>query len=157
MNVILKDDFFLPVAEMLINQAQTSIFISSFKLELSPKPRGRKLVKFFDALSQRQKEGIDIRVLTNKQNEQGYVPASNGRVINYLKQNKIKVRHLLNQRLTHAKMILVDSHRALVGSHNLSIKSCHSNFEVSCFISDAESIKYLSTLYDHVWEKAKDA
>lgn len=157
MNVILKDDFFLPVAKMLLNQAQTSIYISSFKLELSPKPRGRKLVKFFDALSQRQKEGIDIRVLTNKQNEQGYVPASNGRAINYLKKNQIKVRCLPNQRLTHAKMILIDSNRALVGSHNLSIKSCHSNFEVSCFVSDIESIKYLSILYDHVWEKAKDA
>ena len=157
MTVIIKDEGFLPCARALITSAQTSIFISSFKIEVSPKPRGRKLMQFFDILSQRAKEQIDVRVLTNKQNEQGYVPASNGRAIIYLKKNQIKVRVLPNQRIAHVKIIIIDNRRALIGSHNLSIKSCQSNFELSCLISDIESIKYLSTLYDNVWQKAKDA
>jgi phosphatidylserine/phosphatidylglycerophosphate/cardiolipin synthase-like enzyme len=157
MGVILYDDGFLPAAISIIAHAEKSIFISSFKIEISEKPKGRHLKQFFEILSKKAQEKVDIRVLTNKQNEQGYVPHTNGHAIRHFKQKHIPTRYLPNGRISHAKIIIVDNQKAILGSHNLSVRSCRSNFELSCLITDILTIDYLSKLYTHVWNTGKDA
>jgi len=154
---ILKDEEFLPAAKKLINQARTAVFISSFKIELSTKRRGAKLAEIFYLLKDKARDGLDVRVLTNKQNEQGYVPHTNAYVINYLKKNRVSVKCLPNNRICHAKMIIVDNEAAIIGSHNLSIKSCHNNFEMALLATDLIIVSTLKGYFISGWLTGKDA
>ena len=136
MGVLLHDEDFLPAATELISMAVKSVYISSFKLEITTKPRGRKLARLFDLLAEKARDRVTIKILTNKQNNQGHVPSTNAYAIQYLKRKNIKVRCLKNNRICHAKIIIVDAETAIVGSHNLSVKSCHNNFELSYAIAN---------------------
>ncbi len=154
---LLDDEIFLPTATTVIDCAEKFIYISTFKLEVSSTPRGRGLAYLFELLGEKWKRGIDIRVLTNKQGEQGHVPASNSFAIHVLKRYHIPVRYLPDSRICHAKIILADNKVAIIGSHNLSIKSCRQNFEQSCLIDSPCACMRLQTRFLALWEKARDA
>lgn len=154
---ILVDEQFLPAALDLILKAQKSIWIATFKAELTSKPRGRKLVKFFYTLQSKARKGIDIRFIINKTVSRGHIPLSNTYAINWLRNNGIKVHYLQDERVCHAKVLIVDSLTAISGSHNLSVKSCHNNFEVSYIIQGGAEVETLCTLFERMWENSRNA
>ena len=156
MNTFIRDEEFLEAAKNLISKASKSIYISTFKAEISKKRRGEKLKALFDLLIDKAKKGVDVRLLTNRRDNRGYVPESNAYALRFLKSTKVKVRHLPNDRVVHAKILIVDRVKAILGSHNLSIKSCHNNFEVSCFLSDVIPVTYLACYYEDIWNTAKE-
>jgi len=154
---ILIDEQFLPKAINIVLNAQKSIDISTFKAEINSKPRGRKLLTFFYALLKQAKAGVEIRFLLNKTVPKGHIPISNNYAIAWMKNSKIKIRCLQNDRICHAKMIIVDNEKAIFGSHNLSVRSCHNNFEVSCCTTDYFSIAFLTKAFEAVWENSQTA
>ena len=153
---LLQDEEFLPAAKSLIANAGKSIYISSFKLEITTKKRGQQLGQLFDILAKKCYDKKVVRVLTNKRDNRGHVPDTNAYAIRYLKEKRVPVRYFPNGRLCHAKILIVDDRKAIIGSHNLSVKSCHNNFEVSFFITDLVTVKYLVDAYDRVWDTAKE-
>lgn len=148
MGLILTDNEFLPQAKALIESAQRSIDISTFKAEITTKPRGLALSQFFKTLLLKAKEGISIRFLINWNQERRSCPKTNLYVITELKKTGIDIRHLKNNRCCHAKAIIVDKKKLIIGSHNLSVKSCHNNFEISYIVSDPEEVTSLSSTFD---------
>ncbi len=156
MTYILKDESFLQQATELIQQAQTSIYISTFKAEITTKRRGAKLKQFFDLLIQAALENVEVRLITNGGEHRGHIPDSNIYALRMLKFTKVKVRILPNSRVCHSKIILIDNKLAILGSHNLSVKSCHNNFEISCIISEPVALETLHSIYEEVWSTGKD-
>lgn len=154
MTSFLKDEDFLPKAIELVESAQSTIYISSFKIEVINKPRGQRLKRLFIAMSEKADSGIDVRLLTNKQSDRGHIPPTNMVALRFLESSKIKIRHLRNDRLCHAKILIIDKEKAILGSHNLSVRSCHYNFELSCFISDVISGRWLAEAFEWVWNGA---
>ena len=157
MNEILKDEQFLPAALCLISNAQKSIDISTFKIEITSKRRGLRLKEFFDILIRKASDGIEVRLLMNKRDNRGHVPETNAYALKHLKPSKIKIRYLPNDRVAHAKLIIMDKKAAICGSHNLSVKSCQNNFEVSCLLSEETMVLLLKSAYDKTWDTGKDA
>lgn len=153
--VLLTDNEYLPFTTTLIENAQQSIDISTFKAELTTKPRGRRLAAFFDVINKKARRGLPVRFLISKREEYGHIPLTNLFAVRELKANKVQVRHLRHSRICHAKIIIVDSRYAVIGSHNLSIKSCARNFEVSVYFNDTETVKHLSNVYTRTFEDAK--
>ena len=131
MCTFLKDEEFLPAACKLIANAKKSVYVSSFKVEVTTKRRGEKLLLLFAMLRRLHDEGKDVRILTNQRDNRGHVPESNAYALRYFKEKKIPCRILPNARLVHAKTLIVDRQKAILGSHNLSVKSCHNNLEIS--------------------------
>ncbi len=148
MGLLLTDNEFLPQAKALVESAERSIDISTFKAEITTKPRGLALLHFFKALLQKAKEGVRIRFLINWNQERRSCPKTNLYVITELKKAGIDIRHLRNNRCCHAKTIIVDKRKMIIGSHNLSVKSCHNNFEISYIISDPENVGALSGVFE---------
>lgn len=155
MGLLLKDNEFLPQAKALVESATKSIDISTFKAEITAKPRGKALSLFFKTILEKAKEGVKVRFLINWNNDRKCCPKTNLFVITELKKANIKVKHLKYNRCCHAKTIIIDKEKAIVGSHNLSVKSCHNNFEISYLIADPESISQLSSVYDCSWFDAQ--
>ena len=154
-NKILIDEQFLPKAIEIVLSAQKSIDISTFKAEVNGKPRGRKLLTFFYALLKQAKAGVEIRFLLNKTVPKGHIPASNNYTIAWLRNSKIKIRCLRDDRICHAKIIIVDREKAIFGSHNLSVKSCCNNFEVSYYETNQLKVTELLNAFDTVWENSQ--
>lgn len=155
MGFVVLDNQFVAQANALVENAKSSIDISTFKAEITSKTRGLVLLGFFEKLMQKAKQGVRIRVLLNWNQDRKSVAKTNLFVMRKLKENNIKVRHLRNNRCCHAKIILVDKKTALLGSHNLSVKSVGSNFELSYLIPDPESINQLSSVFDHTFNDAQ--
>ncbi len=152
---LLTDEQFLPAALILVAAAKKSIDISTFKAELTTKPRGRRLIKLFDLVIEKSRLGIPVRFLISKREEYGHIPLTNLFAVRELKRNKVQVRHLRNSRLCHAKILIIDGDIAVLGSHNLSIRSCHNNFEMSVCITDPYIVGQIKGIYTSVWEDAK--
>ena len=155
--MLLVNQDFLPQVTALISMAQQSIDIATFKAEITSKPRGRSLRLFFDKLFEKRANGVEIRFLINWHNERRVVPLTNLAVIHELKKHKIEVRKLPANRCCHAKILLVDKKRAVIGSHNLSVRSCHNNFEVSFLVFDPISIDRLSSVFDTTFRDSQRA
>jgi phosphatidylserine/phosphatidylglycerophosphate/cardiolipin synthase-like enzyme len=156
MGLLLLDNIFLPNAKILVEEARQSIDISTFKAEITHKPRGKQLLDFFDLLLMRAKQGVKIRFLINWHNDRRSVAKTNLYVMSVFKKNGIKLRHLRNNRCCHAKLILADKKKAIVGSHNLSVKSCHNNFEISYLVPDPETTAEISRVFEHSWYDAEE-
>ena len=152
---LLYEEEFLPAAKELIMKARYSVYISTFKAEITTKPRGRKLSRLFDEIAQAKIRGLDVRVLINTAAPRGSIPLTNAYAVMFLKKNGIDVRKLHHERCCHAKLIIVDDYAAILGSHNLSVKSCHNNFEVSCIIYSRTTVTELIEKYNKVWEGSR--
>jgi phosphatidylserine/phosphatidylglycerophosphate/cardiolipin synthase-like enzyme len=155
--MILIDEDFLPQAIALITSAKERIDIATFKAEITPKPRGLRLKQFFQTLFDKRDQGVQVNFLINWNDERRVVPMTNLSAIRDLKQHKINVKILKSNRCCHAKILLVDKDRAIIGSHNLSVRSCHNNFEISYLFDDPCSITRLSTIYDRTLQDAQPA
>lgn len=154
---ILKDEEFLKCAKKLIVYAKSEICISTFKAEITTSKKGQKLKEFFDYAVDAANLGVDVKILTNGKDHRGHIPDSNGYAIRWLKSTNAKVRALHDGRICHAKIIIVDRQVAIIGSHNLSVRSCHNNFEISSLIEDSTCALRLWTMFDEVWDRAKKA
>ena len=154
MALLLIDDNFLPVVKMLIENAKKTIDITTFKAEICHLSRGEKLLLFWDMLTKKAKEGVRIRLLLNWNDERRGVAKTNLYAMTELKKAGIKTRFLPNNRCCHAKIICVDSSKAIIGSHNLSVKSTASNFEISYLITAAEEIAELSKVFSQSYNAA---
>lgn len=155
MGLLVVDNQYLSQSIAMINEAQKEICISTFKLERNEKPRGRRLQAFFDAIIQKLKSGVKVKVLFNWHDDKRCVPKTNYAASQSLKRYGADVRHLKNNRCCHAKLILVDKLKALLGSHNLSVRSCENNFELSYLIPDPESISHLSAIFESSFNDAQ--
>jgi len=155
MGLLLLDNEFLPQARALIESAEKSIDISTFKAEITTKPRGLALLHFFKVLLQKAKAGVKIRFLINWNNERRSCPKTNLYVITELKKANIPIRHLKNNRCCHAKAIIVDNKKMIIGSHNLSVKSCHNNFEISYIVANQDEVNSLSSAFNNSFMDAQ--
>ncbi|MFA5430875.1 MAG: phospholipase D family protein [Candidatus Omnitrophota bacterium] len=149
------DNQFLPEAIALVKQARKEICISSFKLEISDKPRGRGLNDFFDEVITKAKEGIKVKVLFNWHDDRRSVPKTNEGAARSLRNHGADVRYLKNNRCCHAKILMIDREKILLGSHNLSIRSTQANFEMSYIIPDPETSAQVSVVFEKIFAGAK--
>ena len=152
---LLTDEKFLPAAIHLISDAQKSIDISTFKAEMTTKPRGKRLLQLFNLIIEKARLGIPVRFLISKRESYGHIPLTNLYAVREMKANRVQVRHLRNSRLCHAKTIIIDNELAILGSHNLSIRSCHNNFEASLAITDPYIVGQLQGFFSIAWDDAK--
>jgi len=155
LGLLILDNQFLGIANALIQEAKDEICIATFKLEINDRPRGRRLTEFFDKLIERIKQGIKVRVLFNWHEDRRSVAKTNEYACRTLKNAGADVRYLQANRCCHAKIILIDKQKAVIGSHNLSVRSVDNNFEISYLVPDPESINQLSSIFDKSFYDAK--
>jgi len=153
--MLIIDNQFLWTAEKIIDEAKERIDISTFKAEITTKRRGEELYSFFQKIIEKAKSGIKIRVLLNWHDDKRSVAKTNLYVMRELKDANIEIRYLKNNRCCHAKIILIDKLKAIIGSHNLSVRSTQSNFEISYLLLDTTQIKQLSDVFERSFYDAQ--
>lgn len=153
--MIIHDKDFLKVATPLIHEARKRIDIATFKAEIKHRPSGADLICFFETLYRKRAQGVEVNFLLNWNDKRRAVPNSNRYAIKELLASGVNVRILPDNRCCHAKIIIIDTDRALIGSHNLSVRSCSHNFEVSYLLTLPEDVCRLQAIYNHVLTTAR--
>ena len=149
----LNSEEFIGAATDFVRGAKKSILISTFKAEISSKAKGQRLMQFFQILAAKALEGIDVRMLFDTPESGKHIPPSNAKALKFLQKSGIKCKRLRSERLCHAKMLIVDNANSIIGSHNLSVMSCRSNFEMSVSIPDNKYCQNLTDIFERVWER----
>jgi len=155
MGMLIVDNQFIAYALALVKQSKIEISITTFKIERSDKPRGKIIEQFFTALLEKAAEGVKIKLLFNWHDDKKSIARTNQPAGNFLKARSIEVRHLKNNRCCHAKTIISDGCKAIIGSHNLSCRSLSNNFEISYLISDPVEVASLQSVFAHSWQDAQ--
>jgi phosphatidylserine/phosphatidylglycerophosphate/cardiolipin synthase-like enzyme len=155
MGLLIVDSQFIGIAQACIEQAKKEICISTFKLEINETPKGRALKNLFLALISRIKEGVKVRVLFNYHTNKHSVPRTNFPAGIFLKNAGADVRYLKNNRCNHSKLILIDKEKVILGSHNLSVRSLASNFELSYLIPDPETVAQVGEVFNSSFNGAE--
>ncbi len=155
MGLLVVDNQYLSVAQALVTQAKKEICISTFKLEVTDKPRGRDLLEFFKAIVEKVKSGVKVKVLFNWHEDRRSVAKTNFYSSIFLKSAGCDIRYLRNNRCCHAKLLMVDKEKVLLGSHNLSIRSTQANFELSYLIPDPETVAQVGAVFERLFADAK--
>jgi len=155
MGLLLIDNEYLPHLKALIETAKSNIDISAFKVEMTHKPRGTALYTFWLQIIEKLKRGIKVRLLLNWHADRRSVAKTNLYVMQQMKQRGADVRFLRNNRCCHAKFVIIDRKKAIIGSHNLSVRSCHNNFEISYILEDQQAIERLQSVFEHSFYDAQ--
>jgi len=155
MGLLVKDNDYLQYANALVEGARKEICISSFKLEISDKPRGRDLKAYFDRIIEKMKTGVKIKILFNWHEDLHSVAKTNLYASRFLKNAGVDIRYLKDNRCCHAKILIIDKEKVLLGSHNLSIRSTQNNFELSYLIPDPETAAQVSAIFESLFAGAK--
>ncbi|GLV56990.1 hypothetical protein KDH_38290 [Dictyobacter sp. S3.2.2.5] len=127
----------------LIGSAQKSISIEAEEMQDS---------KVEQALTTAARRGVKIQVVlpdssSNDSNQEGITTIKKGGA--QVKQDK--------RLYMHAKIIIVDQHKAFVGSENISTASLDKNRELGIVVSDASVINALSQTFQSDWQASQTA
>jgi len=128
---ILHNEQFLPRLIGCLESANKEVFISTFKMQSSNSPAGRKIMSLYSALIDAAERGVSIKVLCNFFNGISGGCHYNTHTARQFKHSNIEYRGPNNSRIIHSKIAIFDRSISIIGSHNLSIKSNNSNYETS--------------------------
>jgi len=152
---VLVDNEYITRATEIISQAKSEILLSTFKIQSGTNKRTQILREMVDLLVEKLKQGVRVLLLINWKESRKGVPKTNEPVANLLRASGADVRYLKQGRCCHAKILLVDNSKVILGSHNWSAASLQENFEISLFIESAELARKIKDRWLRSYTEAK--
>ncbi len=131
----------------LINSAQKSLSIEAEEIQDS---------SIEQALVNAAKRGVQVQVILPSAGSASSDSTgdSNGIGITDMKQGGVQVKED-HQYYMHAKIIVVDGHKAFVGSENISTSSLDKNRELGIIVADQNVLSTLQQTFQHDWSNSK--
>lgn len=139
----------------IFKTARSKIQIATFKLELFGKNVPKPVAAIAEALTEALKSGVEVEMIVNWKPSRAGVPRTNDYCANEMIIRGARVRYIATGRCAHAKFIIVDGKYAILGSHNLSVRSFISNFETSLAIDEAPIIEKLQNEFSRLFSEGK--
>lgn len=136
---ILPTQAFAVAALESIAEAKTSIWISAYYISTS---QGGSIRSIFDALKEKAKAGVDVRILC--ENSSATAPSvrnANRNTASQLAIAGIRTFFLGSNKAQHKKMILVDGQTLIFGSANLSLAGTSASNELNIRTRQPQLIK----------------
>lgn len=123
-----------------IEAAKQTIDIIVYDWRLRPSLPTHPVSLLVQALLGAQRKGVRVRALVNS-----------AEVQRNLKFYGIEAKVLQTQKLMHAKMMLIDSNVAVIGSHNYTQSAFTSNLEISLCCTFANKDNELNQYFTNLW------
>lgn len=147
---LLTGDDWAPWFEKSINEATNSLHLSIYMISdhwRSPEVGQLNLVK---TLAQAAQRGLNCRCIIDQQKVLNRRIRFNTQAAIKLQNAGWKIRVMPSQQTLHEKVLLIDKHTTVIGSHNISKASAISNFDSSLAI---ESQPLAEKIYRQFWER----
>ncbi len=143
---VVVDDHYLSAAQKLIRSAESTLHLS--QLYMNNDPTGRKLV---GELTDAAKRGVDIKVILNETKDR------NQWAVRWLHQAGAKVKQGNRGRSgkIHAKLIIADRSRLMIGSTNWSGMSIRNTHETNLRIDHPTIADYYVRWIENLYENPR--
>ena len=133
-------------------RARLSAFITGAKSSLLVEDEEMYDQQSEDALIADAQRGVDVEVILPQPSGSSGVDADVTRLL----RGGVHVRYISTVYM-HAKLMIADGSRAIVGSENFSANSLDDNRELGLLIADSSVIRTLSQTFRQDWGDAQDA
>lgn len=131
---------FLPAVTLLIEDAKQTIDIIIYDWRIRPTQTHYPGTVLLHALQAAATRGVRVRVLT-----------SSATIVQQLRYTGLECKILYTEKLMHAKMMLIDGRKAIVGSHNYTQSAFTSNLEISLAVQLEHADNDLSQYFKNLW------
>lgn len=123
-----------------IDQAKASIEIIIFDWRWYPSDGSCPAQIFNQAIVRAARRGVKVRVVAN-----------NDDICQTLRGVGCEAKRLINKKLVHAKMMLIDKKLCVLGSHNYTQNAFTMNCELSVLMTSDELFADFSNYFDNLW------
>lgn len=150
-----REVVFLPRAEYLkllleeLRRARRSISVVMYQMSMAFTERNEPF-RIARALIDAANRGVDVRVLFEDPGC-GYILDCNTEAAAYLAGNGVRVKFDDPERVTHAKLVLIDGFTSILGSHNWSSSGLRTNSESSVLVRSGDVAAEFGRLFDEIW------
>ncbi len=147
---LLSGDTWAPWFEKEVNRASSSIHLSIYMISdhwRSPDVGNLDLV---ETLANAGYRGLNCRCIIDQPHVVNRRIKFNTKAARKLQDSGWKVRVMPSNKTLHEKVLLLDKHLSVIGSHNISKASAVSNFDTSLAI---ESEALAQRIYRQFWER----
>ena len=151
----INDNMYFYTAMNLINSAQKEILICNFKMESPIGRKKQKLIALYNALGRKAGAGISIKILLHGLAGKNTIAQANITTAIILEKKSIQIRSLPEWRTIHAKILIQDEKKMLLGSHNWTARSLSYNLETSLLIKNSHTIDQVTGFLLTAWEEAQ--
>lgn len=142
---LLTPDNYLDHTMKLVESAKDELLIQNQTFN-APKPNHAKLRELLSAVLDRQKAGVDVKVIFRIISK-----ADARKNLEALQEFGFDMSNVKVQKNCHTKGIIVDRKRVLLGSQNLSEQGITLNRDASLLFEDVKLAKYFADIFDHDW------
>ena len=97
------------------------------------------------ALNLACQRGVDVKILIPKRSNHLFADLCRGSFLRELHEAGVKI--YLSKKMTHAKLMVIDTHVAVVGSANFDLRSLLYNYELGVFLYSTSDVAVLSEWY----------
>lgn len=145
---------YFPIMKEYVSKAKKKIALIFYGMKAYP-GKSNEVTDFIDDLIAARKRGVNVRVLLEKSSYDEKLNHGNEESINYLKSNGIDAKFDSPQKITHAKLILVDNTAVGVGSANFALSGFKFYNEACAVTTEPETIKYFWNYFENLWKEIK--
>lgn len=134
-----------------LHEANESIVCVLYLVSFNPKDKDSSVFKLVNELVYAHQRGVQVRVILDQnidfskgiKRDQWETEGKNVNCYNFLKENGVDVVYDDAARLTHSKLIIIDTETVIVGSSNWTASALDHNYESNVLISSKELAKTL--------------
>jgi phosphatidylserine/phosphatidylglycerophosphate/cardiolipin synthase-like enzyme len=124
----------------LLNNAKNSVDIIIFDWRWYPQDPGSSAQLFSQSVIRAARRGVKVRVIANNQS-----------IANILNQNGCFAKKLLNQKLVHVKLMIIDDEIVVTGSHNYTQSAFQVNLELSVILTQPECMADFKSFFNNLY------
>jgi cardiolipin synthase len=131
--------------------AKNRIDIAMFHMAIPSEKHPTRIL--IEELIKAQKRGVKVSVLLDRDREEDPYKSEviNINALNLLLSNNIAVKFDTEKQLLHSKLIIIDKHLAIIGSHNWSAGSYFRYDDISLVLESKSLVEELRSRFESIW------
>ena len=148
MSTLLIDNLLLNELKNQISYSRNRIYAIVFLVYIHKNRKQDDTRDIGRLLVEAQSRGVDVRVIINRVLKRGLFSKQNSDFADFLQSAGITTVITDSRRTTHTKVWLFDYNNVIIGSHNLTGSSLHSNREMSVLLNDTSINKQIAEYFE---------
>lgn len=136
----------------LLREATTTVDVLCYVTNFNPYKRSDNANLIYQALKKFQARGGSVKIVLDSLRKHKTTFHCNKFSSGLFRDAGFDVRWLQSGDTLHAKVLIFDDKIAVVGSHNLTVRSVINRFDVSFIFKDLPLVKFFRKYFNTIWE-----
>lgn len=143
-------DYYSKLLELL-NNTNRSVYIIMYVVKYDPKETQDPVNVILRKLVELHLRGVNVKIIIDDETLNNYPET-----IEYLLANNIPVKlDESKNKVTHAKIVVIDEEIVLIGSHNWTESALSYNHETSLLVQSRDLAKQVINYFNSIWNSGR--